>query len=168
MGLKRHKRFLWLALATFMMTPAKAKARPRTYIATASAPPPQKQSRRRFEREHALQALPPVVSPCGRHVATVAAGAVFVDGRRIHPTTGSVHVLAPPIWRRDGGAVAWLERGDGETRLVVLPEMARGASALPWALPVLTSSDQLFWAGPNRVVIGPGLLQPRAIATWTP
>ncbi len=165
--MRRPKRFLWLALATFMVAPAKARARPRTNLASAALPPPQKQGRRRLERDHVQQTLPPVTSPCGRHVVSVVGGAVFVDGRRVHPDTGSVYVLVPPIWRRDGGAVAWLERGDGETRLVVMPEMGRATQALPWSLPAATAADQVFWAGSNRVVIGPGLLQPRAVASWT-
>ncbi len=161
----RHKRFLWLALATCMVTPAKARARSRTYATNSALPPPQGQARRQQVRE--AQTLQPSTSPCGRHVVSVTGGAVFVDGRRVHPDTGSVYVLAAPIWRSDGGAVAWLERGDGETRLVVMPEFARGAKALPWSLPAVTAADQVFWAGTNRVVIGPGLLQPRAVASWT-
>ena len=31
----------------------------------------------------------------------------------------------------------------------------------------LSPEDQIFWAGPQRVVVGPALLVPRAVATWT-
>src|SRR5262249_36617079 len=98
----------------------------------------------------------------------VASGAVFVDGRRVHPEAGTVYLLAPPVWRRDGEAVAWIERRGGETRLVVLPELAAGAEPLPWTLPPVASSDQGFWAGPNRTKIGKRPPEPAAAASWPP
>jgi hypothetical protein len=162
-----RKRLMWLALATFMIAPGKARARPRAYAAAGPLPPPQKQSRRRVERGRLAQSLPPQASPCGRHVVRVSAGAVFVDGRRVHPSDGSVYVLTPPAWRRDGRALAWLERRDGETRLVVLPDVGRGADPLPWTLPAPAGRDQVFWTGPNRVVVGPDVLAPRAVASWS-
>jgi hypothetical protein len=161
------KRLMWLALATFMLAPDKARARVRAYTGSGPVPPPQKQSRRRTERGRLAQSLPAQSSPCGRHVVRVSAGAVFVDGRRVHPGDGSVYVLTRPTWRRDGRALAWLERHEGETRLVVLPQVDTGATPLPWTLPTLTARDHVFWAGPNRVVVGPDLLAPRAVASWS-
>lgn len=79
-----------------------------------------------------------------------------------------MYVIHAPTWRDDGGAVAWLERVDGEVRLVVLPEISPQAAPLPWTLPTLPSGDQLFWAGQNKIVVGPALLAPRAVASWTP
>jgi hypothetical protein len=160
-----RKRMLWLALATMMLVPSKTRARGRAYAALTRDGALQKQTRRRAERPP--QSLPRVVSPCGRHVVEVARGAVFVDGRRVHPDSGSVYLMAPPTWRRDGRALAWLERGEGETRLVVVPELGAHLEALPWALPVVSPDDQIFWAGANRVVVGPALLSPRAVASWT-
>jgi hypothetical protein len=157
------KRFLWLALATAMMVPGKSKARGRRYAALPS-PPRQDQTRRLQAR--VPQTLAPLVSPGGRHVAHVSGGAVFVDGRRVHPSHGSVYLIAPPLWRRDGRALAWLERNEGQVRLVVLPEVGATAAPLPWELPALPSGDQLFWAGRNRIVVGPALLAPRAVASW--
>jgi len=157
------KRFLWLALATAMLAPSKAKARGRRY-AVVPTPPRQDQSRRLQAR--VPQALGPLASPGGRHVVEVSAGAVFVDGRRVHPSRGNVFLMSGPVWRGDGRALAWLERSEGQVRLVVLPEI--GAEPLPWELPALPSGDQLFWAGPNRIVVGPALLAPRAVASWTP
>lgn len=108
-----------------------------------------------------------MVSPCGQHVAQVARGAVFVDGTRVHPNTGAVEVLRLPLWRRDGRALAWIERRDGTTRLVVVhPNEA--ADALAWNLPSVAGGDRLFWAGPTHLVVGPALLQPRAIARFSP
>jgi hypothetical protein len=159
------KRFLWLALATAMLAPSKGKARGRRYAALPS-PPRQDQSRRLQAR--LPQTMPPAVSPGGRHVVHVSGGAVFVDGRRVHPTSGSVYLIAAPIWRGDGRALAWLERSDGQVRLVVLPEISPAAEPLPWVLPALPRGDQLFWAGPQRIVVGPALLAPRAVASWTP
>jgi hypothetical protein len=159
------KRFLWLALATAMVAPGKARARGRRY---ASLPTPPRQNQGRRVGPRAPQTLAPSASPGGRHVVHVAGGAVFVDGRRVHPRDGSVYLLAAPSWRADGGAVAWIERGDGETRLVVLPAVDDGAAPLPWVLPALPGGDQLFWAGRNRIVVGPALLAPRAVASWSP
>jgi hypothetical protein len=111
-------------------------------------------------REHA-------VSECGRHKLEVTSGAVLVDGRRVNPSARVVEVLTSPTCRSDGRAVAWIERRDGELRLVVLPEMERQTDALPWPLPFVASNDQVFWATSTRVVVGPSLLAPRAVASWS-
>jgi len=50
---------------------------------------------------------------------------------------------------------------------MVVPDVGAPAEALPWSLPVVASDDQIFWAGPRRVVVGPALLNPRAVASWT-
>src|SRR5262249_17533811 len=97
----------------------------------------------------------------------VSRGAVFLDGRRVHPARGSVYLLAPPTWRADGRALAWIERGEAGTRLVVLPDVDAAAEALPWSLPVVSRADQIFSAAPARVGVGPALLTPRAVASWT-
>src|SRR3954453_1461595 len=156
------KRFLWLALATAMLVPSKGKARGRR-DAVLPSPPRQDQSRRLQAR--APQSLGPLVSPGGRHVAHVASGAVFVDGRRVHPSSGGVYLMGNPIWRGDGRALAWLERSQGQVRLMVLPEIDAAAEPLPWELPALLGGEQLFWAGPTRIVVGPALLAPRAVAS---
>jgi len=108
-----------------------------------------------------------VVAVCGRHRLEIARGAVFVDGRRVSPSARDVRVLAPLACRSDGTAVAWVERGDGETRLLVLPAMERHTDALPWRLPFVASDDRVFWATRTRVVVGPSLLAPRAVASWS-
>jgi hypothetical protein len=159
------KRFLWLALATAMVAPGKARARGRRY---ASLPSPPRQNQGRRLQARGPQTLAPSASPGGRHVVHVANGAVFVDGRRVHAVGASVYLLVPPTWRADGGAVAWIERSEGEVRLVVLPEIAPGAEPMPWVLPALPGGDQVFWAARNRIVVGPALLTPRAVASWTP
>lgn len=165
-----RKRLLWVALATGMViAPPKAKARTR---ATPTVDPPRapvKQGRRLALRTVRAQALAPVASPCGRHEVRVERGVVFVDRRAVHPRAGSVYLLAAPTWRRDGGALAWVERGEGETRLVVLPDLQPGTTPLTWALPSRggLDGDRVAWAGPQRVVVGPELLAPRAVASWT-
>jgi hypothetical protein len=160
-----HKRFLWVALATALIAPSKARARARSYVAASPDGPPQKQTRRPSTR--VAQTLAPIASPGGRHVVEVRDGGVFVDGKRIHPSDGTVYVLGAPTFRSDGGAVAWLERNGGETRLVVVPELGRRSEPLPWTLPALRADAQIFWAGVNRVVVGPELLAPIAVASWT-
>ena len=75
-------------------------------------------------------------------------------------------VVSPPTWRRDGDAVAWIERSRGQLRLVVMPALDASAEPMPWELPAVLSADRVFWAGPRRVVVGPGVLAPHAIASW--
>jgi hypothetical protein len=110
--------------------------------------------------------LRPIASPCGRHVAEVIGGAVFIDGRRVRSSEGSAFVLAAPTWRRDGQALAWIERSRGEARLVVVAALDDGSEPMPWTLPAVSTDDRVFWAGPRKVVVGPAMLAPRAIASW--
>ena len=164
-----QKGALWVAVATAMLVPSKARARAHAaQAANAGAghgEAAQHQGRRRAERRP--QSLPQIVSPCGRHVARVVDGAVFIDGRRVHGAHETVFVVAAPTWRRDGGALAWIERSGGQARLVVVPTLDRGAELLPWSLPAVSGDDQIFWAGPQRVIVGPAMMAPRAVATWT-
>ncbi len=159
-----RKGSLWLAMAAAMMLPGKAKARGRADASIHRDDPVQKQSRRRTERTP--QTIRPVASPDGRHVAEVIGGAVYVDGKRVRTSEGNVYVLAPPIWRRDGRAVAWIERSQGEARVVVIDGVGERIAPLPLALPVVAADDRVFWAGQQRLHIGPALLTPRAVATW--
>lgn len=153
-----------MAVAAAMLLPTKAKARGRAEAAAHRDDPAQKQSRRRADRTP--QTLRPVASPDGRHVAEVIGGAVYVDGKRVRTADGTVFVLAPPIWRRDGRAVAWIERSQGEVRVVVIDGVDDRVAPLPLTLPAVAADDRVFWAGPQRLVIGPALLAPRAVATW--
>jgi hypothetical protein len=160
-------RMLSLVLALGMAVPQKARARSRSDGPPPPPdPPPSKQSRRRPGRT-GLLALPPSRSPCGRHLVEVDGGAIWLDGRRVHPLLGSVQVLVTPAWRDDGDAVAWIERAAGETRLVVLPSLSAGAEPLAWPLPRALGSERIHWAGDRRVVVGPAPLEPRAVASWT-
>ena len=159
-----RKGSLWLAVAAALLVPAKAKGRGRPESTAHRDDPVQRQSRRRGER--APQTIRPIASPCGRHVAEVIGGAVYVDGRRVRTTEGNVFVLAPPIWRRDGRAVAWIERSNGEARVVVIDGVDDHVAPLPLTLPAVAADDRVFWAGPQRIHIGPALLAPRAVATW--
>jgi hypothetical protein len=166
-GMGVSNKSLWLAVAATIVTPTKARARTHSTRPAVDTKPAQRQSRRREAR--APQTLSRVTSPCGRHYVDVVAGVVFVDGHRVHPTSGSVYVVAPPAWRRDGRAVAWVERSEGSSspQLVVVPAVDGRPEAMPWTLPSVSPEDQIFWAGPQRVVVGPALLVPRAVATWT-
>ena len=166
--MKHYKGTLWLAVAATLLAPSRVRAHHGKAMRTddsAGAGPPQRQGRRQGTRRP--QALPPVTSPCGRHVVEVAGGAVLIDGRRVHAAQDNVFVTAAPTWRQDGSALAWIERSGGQARLVVVPDLETGRETLPWALPAASTDDRVFWAGPRRVVVGPALLAPRAIATWS-
>src|SRR4051812_27431302 len=129
------QKMLWLALATMMLVPSRARARGRALASLSRDSTPQKQTRRRAERS--AQTLPAVAAPAGRHVVEVARGAVLIDGRRVRPAGSNVYVVAPPTWRRDGRALAWIERSEGQLRLVVIPDVAAPAQTLPWTLPIV-------------------------------
>jgi hypothetical protein len=159
-------RLVSLVLALGMVAPQKARARARADGSNPRDPQPELKQRRRVQRRTGLLQYPPRRSPCGRHLVEIDGGAVFVDGRRVHPALGSVEVLSEPAWRGDGGALAWLERAAGETRLVVLPEVSSQTQPLAWPLPRALGSGRIFWTGPTRIVVGPEELQPLAIASW--
>jgi hypothetical protein len=108
-----------------------------------------------------------MVVACGRHTLEVASGAILVDGRRVHAGERNAKVLALPICRDDGRAVAWMERGGGQTRLLVLPVMDDPTVVLPWPLPAVGRDDRVFWIARTRVTVGPSLLAPRAVASWS-
>jgi hypothetical protein len=165
--MKARSGTLWLAVAAAMLAPAKARARAAKTdgARTGRDDPPARQGRRRADR--VPQVLRPIASPCGRHVAEVIGGAVFIDGKRVRAGEGNVFVLAPPTWRRDGRALAWIERSQGEARLVVVPEVDDDSPPMPWTLPAVSGDDRVYWAGQRRVVVGPAVLAPRAIASWT-
>jgi hypothetical protein len=157
---------LWLAVAATLLVPSKGAARGRNRSEAGPSPDDssQRQGRRRGER--APQMIRPIPSPCGRHVAEVIGGTVYIDGRRASRDVAGAFVVSPPTWRRDGDAVAWIERSRGQLRLVVMPALDASAEPMPWELPAVLSADRVFWAGPRRVVVGPGVLAPHAIASW--
>jgi hypothetical protein len=166
-GMGISNKSLWLAVAATIVVPSKARARVQAASSVNGANPIHRQGRRREAR--APQTMSRVMSPCGRHYIDVVGGVVFVDGKRTHPAAGSVYLVAPPAWRRDGRAVAWVERREGSAtaQLVVVPALDDQTEPMPWTLPSVSPGDQIFWAGPRRVVVGPALLVPRAVATWT-
>ena len=162
--MKTRKGSIWLAVAAAVLLPTKAKARGRAEATAHRDDPAQKQARRRGDRTP--QTLRPVASPDGRHVAEVIGGAMYVDGRRVRTAEGNVYVISPPNWRRDGRAVAWIERSNGLARVVVIDGVDDRVAPLPLTLPAVASDDRVFWAGQQRIHIGPALLAPRAVATW--
>lgn len=112
------------------------------------------------------RAAPGQRSPGGRHALAVRAGAVLIDGRRVHGAAATM--MTGPSWREDDDAVAWVERSaGGAMQLVVLPRLSMGAQPLEWPLPRLEADDRVHWAARTRVVVGPELLTPRASVSWT-
>src|SRR6188472_575535 len=135
--MKTRNGSIWLAVAAAVLLPTKAKARGRAEATAHRDDPVQKQARRRGER--GPQTLRPVASPDGRHVVEVIGGSVYVDGRRVRRCEGDVYVLARPIWRRDGRAVAWLERSNGQARVVVIDGVDSRVAPLPLTLPAVAA-----------------------------
>jgi len=157
-------RLISFALALGLAAPVRAAVRTPPHRGAGPQPKPRRaQPRRRGDRKPALTRVL-LDSPCGRHQVIVERGEVFVDGQRVHAEGDPADALSTPAWRHDGSALAWLERRRGETRLVVLPSL--GESPLAWALPRTLGQERVHWADDNRVVVGPALLQPLAIASW--
>ena len=153
-------RYLSILLALGMLWPSRARAKARGEGAPCEPPSPELKGTRRG----AGRAVPSssMRSPCGRHVLDVAAGEIRLNGRPV----STAHLLSSPAWRADGDAVAWLERGAGETRLVVLPAISTYSPPLAWQVPQALARDVVSWAGPDRVTVGPDVLAPRAVATF--
>jgi hypothetical protein len=118
----------------------------------------------------ARSAAPPVTFRCGRHVVDVAGTAVRLDGRPLSSSGGEMEIVVAPKWRRDCGAVAWVETSGSERHLVVIPSVApsRGAAteSLHWTLPPADGDERIFWVGRSRITIGVAVLKPRAVASW--
>jgi hypothetical protein len=137
---------------------APAAAEPRTR--TRGTTPTRRQGRR------APVHLAPLRSPGGQHLVEFRDGAVYLDGRSARPGGAGVELAAPPVWRSDGAALAWIERDADRLMLVVLATLDAGVSPLTWDLPATLADLHVYWAGRTRVVVGPSLLDPRASASW--
>ena len=151
-------------LGLFTQKHADAASRP-----SVVAPPgkvPHRQPRRAGRRSVPTTTFARRPCPLGRHLAAVQDGAVFLDGRRVSGGR-AVHVIVPPTWRADGGALAWIERDEGVTRLQVLPDLYPETRPLSFALPPGVGSDLVHWSSPTKVVLGPHVLAPRAVASWS-
>lgn len=130
----------------------------------AQSPAPQRQWRRAARRTPVR--LDRLACPRGRHVVEVHEGAVYVDGRRVSGPR-PVHVVHPPTWRGDGGALAWVERDLGALRLQVLPDLRPGTPLLAFPIPPALANERVLWSGESKVVMGAHVLAPRAVASWS-
>jgi hypothetical protein len=114
---------------------------------------------------------PPVIFRCGRHVVDVAGTTVRLDGRPLPSSDGAVEIVVAPKWRRDCGAVAWVQTGGSGRRLVVVPSVVPSSGAatesLHWTLPPADGDERIFWVGRSRITVGVAVLKPRAIASWS-
>ncbi len=109
----------------------------------------------------------PVVSRCGRHVVEVVGGTVRLDGEPLASSGDEVEIVVAPTWRRDCGAVAWVQGYGPERRLIVVPSIGAGAQSLSWGLPPTAGDERIFWVGRSRIAVGVAMLQPRAMASWS-
>jgi hypothetical protein len=110
---------------------------------------------------------PSVVSRCGRHIVEVVRGSVRLDGEPLESSGDEGEIVIAPTWRRDCGAVAWVELQGTERRLIVVPSIGAGAQSLWWALPPTGDDERIFWVGRSRITVGVAMLQPRATASWS-
>lgn len=110
-------------------------------------------------------------SRCGRHVVEVAGKTIRLDGAAVvsnHARAEPPQIAVAPRWRRDCGAVAWVEVNGAERRLVVIPSVAAAPGpALNWTLPPPKGNERIFWIGRARITVGAAALKPRAIASWS-
>jgi hypothetical protein len=155
----------------FQKAEATAASRPRVE-GGPGGPAPEKRSRREGRRARPGSIRPTLgladrsACPRGVHTAAVQDGAVYLDGRRVS-STHAVHVVQAPTWRQDGGALAWVERDVGVVRLQVLPDLSPGTRPIGFTLPAGIANERVLWSGRTKVVVGPHVLAPRAIATWS-
>jgi hypothetical protein len=119
------------------------------------------------ERQEPSRSSAPLVSHCGRHVLEAVHGAVRLDGKSLESSGNEVEIVVAPTWRRDCGAVAWVEQQGRERRLMVVPSIGAGTGALQWALPPTGGGERIFWVGRSRITVGVAALQPRAMASWS-
>ena len=108
-----------------------------------------------------------VPSPDRKHrVELCTSGQLALDGQRI-PLTGTL--LGRPAWRRDGRALAFLQRSGAGMQLLIVLLDVDPLTPLVWSLPSLTTGTlrEVFWIGPQRVGIGEKMLVPRVVVSWT-
>ncbi|PID38797.1 MAG: hypothetical protein CSB49_03740 [Proteobacteria bacterium] len=121
-------------------------------------------------------------SPDRRHMARVATKGLELDGRLV--VAGAI--IGPPVWRRDGGAIACVRRapgrrgvGAGGLQLVVVPlpeaspllsvaTLRSLATPLIWRIPRLVGRrPTLFWMSAQSIGLGDRPLVPRVVISWT-
>jgi hypothetical protein len=118
-------------------------------------------------------------SPDGKRVAEVRARAtgggdsIFVDGRRVWPSSEAdarhPQVIGRPSWARAGHAVAWLahEPAGATTLVVAVLDGAGAGQALEWNLPsAALPARAIMWMGASRLAVGPREMEPRLVASW--
>jgi hypothetical protein len=100
-----------------------------------------------------------------KFVEVVAGGRVRLNGH--HLLSGPGLILGGPIWRQDSRALAFLQRSPRGLELYVLPDL-EAVRPLIWTIPPLVEKQlHLFWIAAQRVGIGPAVLMPRVVVSWT-
>ena len=92
-------------------------------------------------------------------------GRVRLNGRLV--SSGPGRVLCRPVWRKDSGALAFLQRSRYGMQLVVLPELDP-RHPLVWQLP--STADRLrkvFWIAHHKLGVGVKELVPRMVVSWS-
>jgi hypothetical protein len=107
-----------------------------------------------------------ISSPDRRQVVEVnRRGRVVLNGKQVRSGPGKA--LSRPVWRRDSGAVAFLQRSHYGLQLVVVPELDP-RHPLVWQLP--STADRLrkvFWISARRLGVGEKELVPRLVVSWS-
>jgi hypothetical protein len=107
-----------------------------------------------------------ISSPDQRQLVEVTRrGRVVLNGRQVRSGPGTA--LSRPVWRRDSGALAFLQRNHHGLQLVVVPELD-ARHPLVWQLP--STADRLrkvFWISDRRLGVGAKDLVPRLVVSWS-
>lgn len=113
----------------------------------------------------AALAAAPSTQRCGTHALILGKQVVF-DGKPIARADNAPVFLGRPAWRADCAGVAWIERSEGVTSLVVLTASGVDVDVRSWSLPRVAMGDRIFWADAKTVTVGEHVLKPRVIARW--
>jgi hypothetical protein len=138
-------------------------------VGLASAPqarPRQISKRKESVQPKAIAQTRVVVAPDRtRFVEVFADGRVRLDGHHVLNREGQL--LGVPVWRRDSRALAFLQRSPHGLQLHVLPDLET-VRPLVWTIPALVERQlHLFWIAAQRVGVGPAVLMPRVVVSWT-
>jgi len=88
---------------------------------------------------------------------------VRVAGKVAYHLPAGARMVGDPVPSPKGDATAFVEQREGALSLVVLIKDAQPAR---WGLPPEAVAYRVFWAAPQRVILGPSELEPKLTISW--